>query len=122
MARIELGDRDVTLHLSPWDEVLALHGSMRVPYSHILSASADPVDAVAFRGIKIGTNIPGVKVAGTFLTADGAIFYDFHDGQRCLTLQLDHERYRRVVVEVDSDQDPATLAAEIEARLAGGND
>ncbi len=42
-----------------------------------------------------------------------------HDGSRCLTLELSHERYRRVVIEVDRDQDHAALASEIQARIGG---
>lgn len=120
MARVELGERDVTVRLSPLDEVLALHGSLQIPYTHIAAASADPVPPDWYRGVRIGTNIPGVKVAGTFITGDGAIFYDFHDGERCLSLDLAHEHYRRVVVEVDRDQDPAALASEIQSRARGG--
>ena len=119
MARIELSERDVTVHLSPLDEVLALHGSLRIPFTHIAAASADPVPPDWYRGFRIGTNIPGVKVAGTFITDEGSIFYDFHDGERCLTLDLSHERYRRVIVEVDRDQDPAALASEIRSRCGG---
>jgi hypothetical protein len=120
MARVVLTDHDVTVHLSPLDEVLSLHGSLRIPYTHVAAAAADPVPPDWYRGFKIGTNIPGLKVAGTFVTGEGAIFYDFHDGGRCLTLELRHERYRRVVVEVDRDQDHAALAAEIRARLGRG--
>jgi hypothetical protein len=118
VARVEVGDQDVTLHLSTFDDVLSLHGSFRIPYKHIAAASAAPVPQQWYRGVRIGANIPGVMVAGTFFTGDGAIFYDFHNGERCLTLELRHERYRRVVVEVDREQDHAALAAAIQAHLS----
>lgn len=117
MAHIELEDERVSVQLSPLDEVLALHGSLHMPYSHIRSVAADPVPAAWFHGIRFGTDIPGVKVAGTFFTGEGAVFYDFHDPLRCLTFELDHQHYRRVVVQVDKGQDPAELARGISARL-----
>jgi len=117
MARVELEADRVSMHLSPLDEVLTLHGSLHIPYRHIQAAHADPVPETWFRGFRIGTNIPGVKVAGSFYNGEGVMFYDFHDPARCLTLELADEHYRRVVVEVDRDQDAAALAARITARL-----
>lgn len=117
MARVELEADRVSMQLSPLDEVLSLHGSLHIPYRHILAAHADPVPEAWFRGFRVGTNIPGVKVAGSFYNGEGAMFYDFHDPARCLTLELDHEHYRRVVVEVAHDQNAAALATQITARL-----
>ena len=117
MARIELEPSRVSVLLNPLDGVLALHGSLHIPYSHIKSARHTPVPPDWFRGIRIGTNVPGVKVAGTFFTGEGRIFYDFHDPLRCLTFELAHETYKQVVVEVNRDQDPATLATQILSRL-----
>lgn len=118
MARIELEPDRVGVLLNPLDEVLAMHGSLHIPYSHIRSVTHEPVPAAWFRGIRLGTNLPGVKVAGRFLTPDGVIFYDFHDPARCLIFELAHETYKKVVAEVDRAQDPATLAAQIVARIA----
>lgn len=117
MAHIELGADRVGVQMSPLDEVLALHGSLHIPYSHVRSVVFEPVLAAWCRGIRIGTNVPGVKVAGTFFTDEGAIFYDFPAPNRCLTFELDHEHYRRVVVQVDEDKSPAALATEITVRL-----
>ena len=118
MAHIELETDRVSVQLSPLDEILSLHGSLHIPYSHIRSVASEPVPPALYRGIRIGTNVPGVKVAGTFFAGDGMVFYDFHDPQRCLSFELAHQHYRRVVVQVDKDQDAAVLARAITARLA----
>lgn len=117
MARIEPGAERVDIYLSPLDEILALHGSLHLPYSHIRAVSHAPVPPDWFLGLRIGSNVPGVKVAGTFFTTQGTIFYDFHDAGHCLTFELVHEHYLRVVVEVNRDQDPEALAERITARL-----
>lgn len=118
MAHIELEADRVSVHMNPLDEVLSLHGTLHIPYSHIRSVASDPVPPTLYRGIRIGTNIPGVKVAGTFFAGDGMVFYDFHDPSRCLTFELAHQHYKRVVVQVDKDQDPAVCVRAITAHLA----
>ncbi len=117
MAHVALEDDGVHISLSLADKVLAFSGSLRVPYTHVLKVLTDPVPDAWFRGIRIGTNLPGVKVAGTFITGEGNIFYDFHNPNKCLTLELQHDRYARIVVEVDSNQSPKQLQQEIRERL-----
>ncbi|MGH8126221.1 MAG: hypothetical protein ACREPK_10300 [Rhodanobacteraceae bacterium] len=119
MAHVELEANRLSVHMDPLDEILALHGTLHIPYANIRSVNADPVPPAWSRGFRFGTNVPGVKVAGTFITGDGMVFYDFHDPARCLTLELAHQHYKRVVVQVDKDQDPETLVAKINARLTG---
>ncbi len=118
MAHVDVATDRLQITLSLGDEILSLHGAFHLPYSHIASVSTDPVPEAFFRGLRIGTNLPGVKTAGTFITGDGSIFYDFHDPDRCLTLALNHDTYRQVVVEVDRDQDPGELASAIRLHLA----
>lgn len=117
MAHIELEPDRVSVHLSPLDEVLALHGSLHLPYRYLTSVVHDPVPPGWFHGFRAGTNIPGIKIAGTFFNGDGVVFYDFHDPARCLTFELAHQLYKRVVVQVNKDQDPDALARQIAARI-----
>lgn len=117
MAHLQLAQDRLEISLSLGDELLSMHGAFHLPYTHITSVSTGTVPQAWFRGFKIGTNIPGVKTAGTFITSEGTIFYDFHNPDRCLTLNLNHDTYRQVVVEVDADQDLGALAEAIRDRL-----
>ena len=117
MAHIDVAPEKLAIILSLGDEILSLHSAFHLPYTHIAAVSTDPVPEAWFRGIRIGTNLPGIKTAGTFITDEGTIFYDFHDAGRCLSLDLNHELYRHVVVEVDRDQDPEVLAEAIRLHL-----
>jgi hypothetical protein len=117
MARFRLDDDAVEIDLSLVDELLSIHGRFRIAYPHIRSVSTERVPDALFRGVRFGTNLPGVKVAGTFIGASGVTYYDFHDPDRCITLVLSHDRYAEVVVEVDQDEDPAQVAGQIRARL-----
>jgi hypothetical protein len=49
-----------------------------------------------------GTQIPGLLTAGTFYQSDGAVFYDVHDAERTIVLDLEHEHYKRLVIEVEN--------------------
>ncbi len=118
LAHVDLTQDRVMFRLNLADEFLSLHGSMSIPFGHILSVSSEPVPETWWRGFRVGTNLPGIKVAGTFYGPDGAVFCDFHDPARCLTLELDHDRYRRVIVEVDADQSAHELADAIGARTS----
>lgn len=120
MAKVTVDADKVDIQLSLADEVLSLHGAFHIPLSHIVSVSTEPVPHQWLRGIKIGANLPGIKVAATYITPEGVIFYDYRNADRCLTLALNHERYARVVVEVDAGQDLKALATEIQGRIGGG--
>ena len=69
-----------------------------------------------WHGFRIpGTNIPGVLTAGTFYGSDGFVFYDVHDTDNTIVLELDHEHYKKLVVEV---ADPQASVAMLENALA----
>ena len=57
----------------------------------------------------------GILTAGTFYEQGGIVFYDVHDPERTIVLELDHERYNRLIFEVE---DPETARAMIEKAVA----
>lgn len=120
MARVTVHDSEVHIRLDLLDEVLAFHGGLSIPLSHVRSVSTDRVPDARWHGERFGTDLPGIITAGTFVNWDGHVFYDFRDPDRCLTLELAHDHYNAVVVQVDGDKE--AVAKEIEAaraRLAG---
>ena len=104
-----------TLHLRVLgiDQILALRSELSVPLAHIRAVTIRPGEAHGwFHGLRFGTNLPGVVTAGTFLTGDGLVFWDVHDPDKTIALDIDHEFYKRVIVEVEGS--PETAAAQIE--------
>ena len=110
-----LGDR-VHFDVEGWDRFWALKTELDIPLSHIKSVRADPEAARGWwKGFRLpGTNIPGVLTAGTFYQGDGFVFYDVRNYDNTIVLELDHETYRRMVVEV---ADPGAAVAMIEKAL-----
>ena len=48
-----------------------------------------------------GTEIPGLLTAGTYYQHGDWVFYDVHDPEKTIVLELEHERYKRLVIEVE---------------------
>ena len=55
--------------------------------------------------------------AGRCFLPGGLAFLDYSSGENCLVLDTQHETYETVIVQVDRDQDPDALAAEINRRI-----
>ena len=114
-----LGDR-VHFDVEGWDKFWALKSHLDIPIAHIRSVRVDPGAATGWwHGLRLpGTQIPGVITAGTFYQSAGAVFYDVHDPGRTIVLELDHEHYKRLVIEVE---DPRATATQLQASLAPGH-
>jgi hypothetical protein len=121
MARISIDDGILTVTMKGIDKVLALRGHVSVPVRHIRGVEVRPPEAGRiWHGIRVGANIPGVVTAGTFFTGDGKVFYDVHDANRTVAIDLEDETYTRLIVEVDDDETPELVAARIRAAMANG--
>ncbi|MGH7602467.1 MAG: hypothetical protein ACRENK_00560 [Gemmatimonadaceae bacterium] len=105
-----IGDR-VRFEVDGWDKLWALKSQLEIPVAHIKGVRVDPEAARGWwHGLKLpGTNIPGVLTAGTFLQSGGAVFFDVHNPDRTIVIELDHETYRRLVIEVEDPGQTATM-------------
>ena len=100
------GDR-VRFEVEGWDKLWALKSRLEIPLAHIQSVRADPEPARGWwHGLRLpGTQIPGLLTAGSFYQHGGFVFYDVHDPERTVVIELDHEHYRRLVIEVENPDD-----------------
>jgi hypothetical protein len=111
MVRVSLqGDR-VLFEVQGWDKLWALESHLSIPLAHVRAVRADPQAARGWRhGLRMpGTEIPGIITAGTFYQSDGVVFYDVHDPERVIVIDLDHEQYHRLVIEVENPADVVAL-------------
>lgn len=61
------------------------------------------------RGLRlVGSRIPGVITAGTFRVDGEWVFWDVHDMDKAIVIELEDEHYARLVIEV---ADPEAAAA-----------
>ena len=96
------GDR-AHFDVEGWDKLWALKSSLEIPLVHIRSARVDTEAARGWwHGLRFpGTQVPGVLTAGTFYQSEGAVFFDVHDPERTIVIELEDERYKRLVIEVE---------------------
>jgi hypothetical protein len=104
------GDR-VHFDVEGLDKFWAFRSHLDIPLAHILAVQIDPEAARGWwHGLRImGSNIPGVLTAGTFYQDGGIVFYDVHDPERTIVLELEHETYKRLIVEVEDPQRTRTI-------------
>ncbi len=83
----------------------------------VVGAEADVEDAKEWlHGIRTGgTHIPGVISAGRFHSHGERVFWDVHDAEKAVAIQLENWEYARLVVQVD---DPAATVADISKAVA----
>jgi hypothetical protein len=51
-----------------------------------------------------GTNVPGVITAGTFYQDGKRVFWDVHNPEKTIVIDLHDERYNKLVVEVENPE------------------
>jgi hypothetical protein len=95
------------------DQLWALKSSLEIPLEHVAGIRGDSSVARGWwHGLKIpGTNIPGVITAGTFYQHGNMVFWDVHDPENTVVIELHDERYRELIVEV---ADPGAAVALVE--------
>lgn len=110
MVDLKIEEGKLLVHVRGMDQLWALKSSLEIPLTHVAGIRADPSVARGWwHGLKMpGTNIPGVITAGTFYQHGNSVFWDVHDPEKTVVIELHDERYRELIVEV---ADPAAAVA-----------
>lgn len=116
MAEVAVDGEILRITVQGLDRVLALRSHLDVPLAHVRDARVDSEVARGwYHGLRApGANIPGVVIAGTFYREGGRTFWDVHDPERVIVLELDHEHFAQVVLGVE---DPVGAVQRIRAAL-----
>ena len=117
MVKISISGDLLHLDVEGIDQLWALRSHLEFPLSHVHSVRVDPEAARGWwHGLKLwGSNVPGILTAGKFYQ-DGIVFYDVHDPEKTIVLELDHEYYNRLIVEVEN---PERAREMLERALSG---
>jgi hypothetical protein len=96
-----VGDKAV-FEVEGWDKLWSLRSRLEIPLVHIKGAHADPKPAMGwFDGLKLmGTAIPNIFKAGTFYQDGGYVFWDVHRPEKTIVIDLDHEHFDKLIIEV----------------------
>ena len=102
---VKIEDGNLVFELHGVDEFLSIKRSVSIPLQHVVSVSTERVPWQPFKQMRIaGASIPGVVKDGRFLSSNGMMFFEMHDPDKCITVNLDHERYKKIVFEVENKE------------------
>lgn len=117
MVELSIADGKLTLHVKGADKLWAFKSSLEIPLVHIAGVGSGVQSARGWwHGIKFpGTNVPGVITAGTFYQHGDVIFWDVHDPENTIAIDLHDDSYDQLIVEV---ADPGEAIKLIQSALS----
>jgi hypothetical protein len=116
MTEIELTENSLIVHVRGTDTLWSFKSQLEIPLIHVVGAEVDPAvgehwdDLVKERAFP-GTHVQGVIAAGGYYISGGWVFWNVQYPHKALTINLAHEHYTKLVIEV---RDPAADVARIE--------
>ena len=116
MPVLELTKDELVVHLRAWEALASVQRSIRVPLANVRGATEDE----GFRGRELGlrapgTGLPGVLHAGTFYKDGDRQFVFIDPNTHPLVIELENEKWRRIVLGVE---DARQAAAEVSRAIA----
>ena len=111
MVELSISQGNLTLHVKGVDKLWALKSSLEIPLAHIVGVGpANPEVTRGWHGIRMpGTYFPGVITAGTFYQNGKKVFWDVHDPEKTIVIDLSDERYNQLIVEVADPREAINL-------------
>ena len=112
MVNVTVDGGRAVFEVEGWDKLWALRSRVEIPLTHITDVAYDP-DQVGrwWHGWKVaGTDMPGLFAMGTFYYHGELVFWDVRDPASTIIVSLDHERYKKLIVEV---ADPEAVVASL---------
>ena len=94
----------------------SLKSRIEIPMSHIAAVEVNH-DQVGkwWHGFKLlGSDAPGLFAAGTFYYHGELVFWDVYDTTKTIIVSLEHERYKKLIIEV---ADPESAARTLRSAI-----
>ena len=102
MAQVRIDSANLVVAIDGFARLLALKRRLRVPLTHVRGATSDPGIVRESKGWNApGARLPGFGAAGTFRHEGERVFWDVRHPQKAIVIELEHEHYQRVIVEVE---------------------
>jgi hypothetical protein len=109
-AAITMTEDTLVVQIGGADRLWALRSRLEVPITNVVGVAPATSQAHEWlHGIRVGgTHIPGVISAGRFYSQGTWVFWDVHDPDKAIGIDLRDERYDKLVIEVDDPQARST--------------
>ena len=102
MVDVTIEGDDIVFEVEGWDKFWALKSRLKIPLAHVKGARVDDDAAKGWwHGVRLwGADLPGVITAGTFYRKGRVVFYDTHKPEHTIVVELEHEDYDRLILQV----------------------
>jgi hypothetical protein len=99
------------------DKLWSLRSRLEIPVEHVKAARVDPHPAMGwFKGLKLaGADFPNFFRAGTFYQEGNLVFWDVRHPENTIAVDLDHEHYGRLIIEVADPEAAVRLIQDAKA-------
>ena len=89
----------------------SMRSQIEIPLTHIIDVEVNHEQVGKWwHGVKLmGTDAPGLFAAGTFYYHGELVFWDVYDTTKTIIVSLEHERYKKLIVEVADPQATAAM-------------
>jgi hypothetical protein len=116
MVRVNVVNGCAVFEVEGLHQLWALRSRLDIPLTHITNVEHDPEQVGRWwHGWKLlGTQVPGLLAAGTFYYHGELVFWDVHEPANTIIVSLDHERYKKLIMEVS---DPESVVMRLRADL-----
>ena len=106
MTTVSVADGNLIVEVDGWDKLWSLRSRLVIPIQHVIRVYADSSIADSWwKGVRVGgTYLPGVITAGTFYHHGNWVFWDVHNPDNTVVIELRDERYNQLIVEVADPQ------------------
>jgi hypothetical protein len=111
MVDITIQGERVSFRVEGLDQLWAFRSELEIPLAHIVGVEVHPEQAgIWWHGLKVlGTDVPGFFAAGTFYYHGELVFWDVRHPEQTIIVSLAHERYKKLIVEVENPVSTATM-------------
>lgn len=118
MVEITVHGDTITFEIEGWDKLWALKSRLEIPLAHIKGARVDDDAAKGWwHGVRLGaSDLPGLITAGTFYSKGRMVFYDVHKPESTIIVDLDHENYDQLILQVEHPDTEAQMINDAVAR------
>jgi hypothetical protein len=107
---VKINGTNIVFEIHGVDTILALKRSITIPLVHIVSVSTDRVPWAPFHQLRVaGTSLPGIIKDGLYLSTDGLLFFEMHHPDKCITVSLNNEKYKKIIFEVQDKESVAKI-------------
>ncbi len=102
MVDISVSGDKLLLEVKGLDKLWSFKSHLEIPLVHISNVHAN-TEGISdwWKGLRMpGTHVPGVISAGTFYQDGKRVFWDVHNPNKAIAIELNDERYNTLIVEV----------------------